>query len=235
MGSLDYHNAEIWQAHRRHCCRSTCRISERSYNSIQISRRGDFVWSCNKTSHDDVIKWRHFLLYWPFVWGIHPAPVNSPHKCQWRGAFKMFSLIYAWINGWVNNRGAGVLRRHRAHYDVTAMLSDIDTGSKPGGRGNWHNTYTQSLILCSRIGATPFSSHIHYGDVIMGAIASHITSLYSTVYSDADERKHQSSASLAFVRGTGEFPAQMASNAEDVSIWWRHHLWPSYCSFKTDI
>ena len=44
----------------------------------------------------------------------------------------------------------------------------------------------------------------YYNDVIMGAIASQITSLtivYSTVYSDADQRKHQSSASLAFVRG----------------------------------
>ena len=43
----------------------------------------------------------------------------------------------------------------------------------------------------------------HYHDVIMGSIASQITSLtivYSTVYSDADQRKHQSSASLAFVR-----------------------------------
>ena len=43
----------------------------------------------------------------------------------------------------------------------------------------------------------------HYDDVIMGTIASLITSLtivYSTVYSDADHRKHQSSASLAFVR-----------------------------------
>ena len=44
----------------------------------------------------------------------------------------------------------------------------------------------------------------HYSDVIMGAMASQITSLtivYSTVYSDADQRKHQSSVSLAFVRG----------------------------------
>ena len=43
----------------------------------------------------------------------------------------------------------------------------------------------------------------HHGDVIMDAIESQITSLtivYSTVYSDADQRKHQSSASLAFVR-----------------------------------
>ena len=58
----------------------------------------------------------------------------------------------------------------------------------------------------------------------MGAIASQITSLtivYSTVYSDPDQRKHESSASLAFV--WGEFPAQMASNAGNVPIWWRHH------------
>ena len=38
--------------------------------------------------HDDVIKWKHFPCYWPFV----PGPVNSPHKGQWCGAF-MFSLI----------------------------------------------------------------------------------------------------------------------------------------------
>ena len=81
----------------------------------------------------------------------------------------------------------------------------------------------------------------HYSDVIMGVMASQITSLtivYSTVYSGADQRKHQSSASLAFVRGihrcefpacegnsplTGEFLAQRTSNAENVSIWWRHH------------
>ena len=44
----------------------------------------------------------------------------------------------------------------------------------------------------------------HYVDVTMGVIASQITSLtivYSSVYSDADQRKHQSSASLVFVRG----------------------------------
>ena len=49
----------------------------------------------------------------------------------------------------------------------------------------------------------------HYNDVIMGAIASQITSLtivYSTVYSDADQRKHQSSASLAFVWGIHRGP-----------------------------
>ena len=53
---------------------------------------------------------------------IHRSPVNSPHKDQWRGAL-MFSLICVWINGWVNNREAGDLRRYRAHYDVTVMES----------------------------------------------------------------------------------------------------------------
>ena len=57
---------------------------------------------------------------WPFVRGIHRSPENSPHKGQWRGAL-MFSLICVWINDWVNNREAGDLRCHRAHYDVIVM------------------------------------------------------------------------------------------------------------------
>ena len=64
----------------------------------------------------------------------------------------------------------------------------------------------------------------------MGTMAFQITSLtivYSSVYSGADQRKHQSFASLAICAknspGTGEFPAQTASYAENVSIWWRHH------------
>ena len=73
--------------------------------------------------HDDVIKWKHFPRCWPFVRGIHWSPENSSHKGQWRGAL-MFSLIHAWINGWVNNREAGDLRRHRAHHDVIVIISN---------------------------------------------------------------------------------------------------------------
>ena len=72
--------------------------------------------------HDDVIKWKHFPRYWPFVRGIHRSPVNSPHKGQWRGAL-MFSLNCIWINSWINNREAGDLRRDRAHYDVIVMIN----------------------------------------------------------------------------------------------------------------
>ena len=55
----------------------------------------------------------------------------------------------------------------------------------------------------------------HYTDIIMGAIASQITSLtivYSIVYSDADQRKHQSSASLAFVLGIHRGPVNSPHN-----------------------
>ena len=82
-----------------------------SWNSLQI-------WI--RARYDDVIKWKPFPRYWPFVRGIHRSPVNSPHKGQRRGAL-IFSLICAWINSWVNTREAGDLRRHRAHYDVTVM------------------------------------------------------------------------------------------------------------------
>ena len=49
---------------------------------------------------------------------------GHPHKGQWRGAL-VFSLICAWINGWVNNCEAGDLRRHRAHYDIIVMPCTI--------------------------------------------------------------------------------------------------------------
>ena len=72
----------------------------------------------------------------------------------------------------------------------------------------------------------------HYCDVIMGAIASQITSLavvYSTDYSDADQRQHQSSASMAFVwgihRGPVNSPHEWPVTRINVYIWWRHHGW----------
>ena len=73
--------------------------------------------------------WRHqmetFSALLAICAGNSPVPVNSPHKGQWRGAL-MFSLISAWINGWVNNREAGDLRCNRAHYHVIVMRR-VDT------------------------------------------------------------------------------------------------------------
>ena len=87
----------------------------------------------------------------------------------------------------------------------------------------------------------------HYNDAIMGAIASQITSLtsvYSIVYSGADQRKHQSSASLAFVRGIHRGPVNsphkwpvtrkmfpfddviMMLSLSIVGVWWRLNAKP---------
>ena len=73
--------------------------------------------------------------------------------------------------------------------------------------------------------------HVHCSGVTMTVTVSQITGVsivHSTVCSGTGHRKHQSSASLAFVRAIHrwpvKFPAQRASNAEKASIWWRHHV-----------
>ena len=110
----------IWSASKNmHTCFAFMMTSSIGNNS------GHTKLKCNASSilpgcHDDVIKWKHFPRYWPFERGIH----RSPHKSQWRGAL-MLSLIWAWINGWVNTGEAGDLRRHRADYDVIVMLVSV--------------------------------------------------------------------------------------------------------------
>ena len=75
--------------------------------------------------------------------------------------------------------------------------------------------------------------YYHYNDVIMGAMASQITNLmivYSTVYSAADQRKHQISVSLAFMRGIQRGPVNSPRKwpvtrkiflFDDVIMWYR--------------
>ena len=132
-----------------------------------------------------------------FVRGIHWSPVNSPQKGQWRGAL-MFPLICAFRS----KRFSKQSRRRwweTPHYDVIVMhfvfmvVSISQAQSNPGSG--------QSPVIHHGI---CWWSCTHYIDVIMTTMASQITSLtvvYSTVYSDADQSKHQSSASLAFVWG----------------------------------
>ena len=100
-----------------------------------------------------------------------------------------------------------------------------------GGLVNWYH-HVLSINQSAFHIAFTMVVRGHYSDVITSTMASQIPSLtivYSTVYWDADQRKrkYQSSASLAFVRGIHRWsvnsPAQRASNAENVSIWWRHH------------
>ena len=62
-----------------------------------------------------------------------PVTGEFPYKGQWGWAL-IFSLICAWLNGWVNNREACDLRCHRPHYGVTVMASSevVKTGLAAG-------------------------------------------------------------------------------------------------------
>ena len=107
------------------------------------------VWAI----HDDVIKWKHFPRNWPFVRKIHRSPVNFLHKGQWRGAL-MFSLIYAWINDWANNRKAGDLRRYPVHYDVIVMWCHLSII-------RWRRQM-KSFHVENKDPSTPYTNNNHY-------------------------------------------------------------------------
>ena len=134
-------------------------------------------WTSSFKDVPEFTWWRHqmenFLRYWPFVLGIHRSPVNSPHKGQWRGAL-MIPLICVWINAWVNNRVAGDLRRHRAHYDVIVMNDDDSYII-----GHWRQEFATDRCILSTAPASR---------------------LLTETFVQAQMKKNQSSVSLAFVR-----------------------------------
>ena len=89
-------------------------------NSLDISYIHCLVHcqSCKKLqTNDDVMKWKHFPRYWPFVRVTGGFPSQRP--VTWR--FDV-SLICAWTNSWENNRDASDLRCHHTHYDIAVML-----------------------------------------------------------------------------------------------------------------
>ena len=101
-----------------------CRLSIYHGDILKDSAHNPTLLMVNYRSlmlaHDDVIIWKLFPRYWPFVRGIHRSTVHSPHKGQWRRAL-MFSLICVWIDSWVHNREAGDLRRYGIHCDVIVI------------------------------------------------------------------------------------------------------------------
>ena len=128
---------------------------------------------------------------------------NNSSVCRWPNAFQWYII---------------------RHLHLAFLLSKGGNWSRPK-RVKWSTKFFSSYL-----NLTKKCQHCHYTDVIMSAMSSQITSptsVYSTVYSGVDQRKHQSSASLAFVRGIHRWPVnsphKKASNAENVSIWWRHH------------
>ena len=120
----------------------------RSDLSLKLLRKR-IIWDnvCVKGNHvdvdtdgdDDVIKWKRFPRYWPFVRGIRRSSpsvststwfpltqtlsqmIRFPTQRLVTRNFDVFVDAPEWINGWINNHAAGDLRRHRTHYDVIVM------------------------------------------------------------------------------------------------------------------
>ena len=110
--------------HHYHPC-SVCSMGELDYVFVGLADGMLAIYDTQQiikvgyTHHDDVINGNIFRvtgLSWGKSIGHRWIPrINASDT-------ELFSLICVWINGWVNNGEAGDLRRHRAHYDVTAML-----------------------------------------------------------------------------------------------------------------
>ena len=133
-------------------------------------------------------------------WKHFPRYWHFPNKGQWHRAL-MFSLICAWTNEWVNNRDAGDSRRHRAHYDI--MLRSC-------------------RVVCNIMLLLQWRHNGHDG------VSNHQPQhcLLNRLFR-CRSKKTSKPRITGLCAGnspvTGEFPAQMASNAENASIWWRHH------------
>ena len=124
------------------------------------------------TSICPVLWWRHPMetcfaslafvrgIHW-WLRGIHRSPVNSPLTDQWREAL-MFSLLFAWTNGWVNNQYAGDLRRYRAHYDVTVRWCRIviQWSRQPWDLSAFNASLLSNFELVKRV---KLRGSVHYG------------------------------------------------------------------------
>ena len=130
----------------------------------------------------------------------------------------MYIYIYFVLLTWTKSRNVGGSWRHSCDVNVMPCYSNQETWICISGiilgicSANCY-AHTQNdpwylhVIIPRQRNIACYWDVFYSGDVIMGAIASQITSLtivYSTVY--ADQRKHQSSASLAFVRGIHRGP-----------------------------
>ena len=142
---------------------------------------------------------------------------------QWRGAL-IFSLICAWMNRLVNNSEAGDLRRHRDHYDVIVLLQVFilkTLHSKAVALLQWRGV----TLEWPHNGQDSVSNHQPH-DCLLRHRSKKTSKLRVTGLCARNSP------------GTGKFPAQRASNAENVSIWWRHHdhwgIWITWIHCKHD-
>ena len=113
-----------------------------------------------------------------------------------------------------------IIWRHKSGSTFTQAMTSCPTVQ------SHHLTQCWLIINCVFCGIH-MRAFSHYSDVVMSAIASQIIGISSVCCSGPNQRKHQSSATLAFVRGINRSPVDSPYKEpvtqEKVSFWWRHH------------
>ena len=128
-----------------------------------------------------VIWWRHQMETYSALLVICAGNLPVPDEfCVQRPVTRSLvsSLIYARINGWVNNREAGDLKRHRAHYDVIVMRNKIMYVVP------WWTVYkhTRMLIWCLFPSLLHNSSKKHQNNTLVSAWTVRSPSPYNIIY-----------------------------------------------------
>ena len=171
------------------------------------------------------------------TWHIIAVIILGMGSANERQCYNVTSSLIGWAHTWndyyIGARAstATIMTEYGSHISSDGLLSSFSgtlyhQGHKHGGNHTlivhvpvkqpWrfgvnesHESTENGYMADAKNQCYSSLRHIHYSDVIMGSMASQITSLtivYSIVYSGADQRKHQSSASLAFVRGIHRWP-----------------------------
>ena len=173
--------------------------------------------SCVRYGVSNSKNYQSWVLYWLSVRRIHPDK-RASNQCfmsmtvSWTAAATQWTVtLYAMMTSSNGNifRVTGLLwwefTCHR--WILLIKASDAELWCfRWSALGQTVEQTIESLVIWDTIAPIMW---LHYDDVVMGTMASQITSLtivYSTIYSDAAQRKHQSSASLAFVRGIHRGP-----------------------------
>ena len=164
----------------------------------------------DKTSHDRLIidngnlhtrEHDHYiekgptsLHYWPFVKDIRWWKMNSAQRES-----DAQSVSMSWRHHESHIIEQPIMHTVSEMCAILIIMISITSTDSNNSEASYFLFFTFTCLVWIHLGNTQ-----HYSDVIMGTMASQIPSLtivYSTVYSGADQRKHQSPASLAFVWG----------------------------------
>ena len=134
-----YHHSNPSNSHQT-CHIHPCRCVIKDSDAANVSSTCfplDTLAAISRTSHDDVMKWKLFLHYWPFVWGIHWSPVNSPHKepvmqtliFLWCGSAQAVKQTVYWLVIWDHMT---FMWHHRN--DQWQVNTGLGNGSVPSGK-----------------------------------------------------------------------------------------------------